>query len=241
MAEASAAQTLRMLTGYRVGGCATTVRPCKRSCVPGTWLVAPETWGSYAGYSGYGYSPYVRDGQWYNACGCQSDNCSCTEVREVYLPGHAGRIDSVQVDGVVLDPTAYRVDNGNQLVRQDGLDWPVCQDMNLPDGQEGTFSVTYLDGNPVDALGAHVAGILAQEFARACVNAACALPDRVQSLTRQGISMQMQPDETEFPGGRTGVRFVDDWIQVWNPTASLPAGVYSPDAPKARRTTWRSA
>lgn len=241
LSEASATQTLRMLTGYRVGGCPSVVRPCKRSCLPESWLVAPAS-NLIAGFGGYGgLSPYVRDGQWYNACGCRNDDCGCTEVRQVYLPGRVGRVDEVQVDGEVLDPSAYRVDNWNYLVRQDGGDWPVCQDMNLPDGEDGTFSVTYLDGNPVDALGAHVAGILAQEFARACISADCALPANVQSYTRQGISVQMTPDETQFPGGRTGLRFVDDWIQVWNPNSTLPSGVYSPDLPRGRRTTWSAS
>lgn len=237
IAESSAVQTLRMLTGYRVGGCPTTVRPCNRSCLPGTWLTAPDVGVMFAGAFGGGFSPYVGlDGGWRNACGCTGDGCSCVKVREVWLPGTVGRVDEVQVDGIVLPSSAYRVDNSNRLVRQDGEDWPVCQDMNLPDGQVGTFSVTYLDGAPVDGVGSYVAGLLAAEFAKACIGADCALPSNVSSVTRAGITMEMDPEM--FPGGVTGQFTVDAYIRIWNPMNSMPAGIYSPDAPTGRRTTW---
>jgi hypothetical protein len=240
LSEALAAQTLRMLTGFRVGGCSTTVRPCNRSCVPGSWLIAPSPSILFAGaYGGsFGFSPYVGpDGAWRNACGCRGDGCSCVKVEEVWLPGNVGRVDEVVLDGVVLDPSTYRVDNNNRLVRTDGGHWPVCQDMNLDSG-EGTFLVTYLDGNPVDGVGAMVGGVLAAEFAQACLSGECALPNRVQQITRAGISQELDPDM--FQNGNTGNQTVDAYIRIWNPTDSLPSGIYSPDAPRARRTTWRA-
>ncbi len=240
LSEALAAQTLRMLTGYRVGGCSTTVRPCNRSCIPGTWLTAPDLGALFAGVSNgyFGFSPYVGlNGQWMNACGCRGDGCSCTKVEEVRLPGTVGRIDSVVLDGLTLPNTAYRVDNNNRLVRTDGGTWPVCQDMNLDSG-EGTFIVTYLDGNEVDGVGAMVAGLLAAEFARACLGADCALPSNVQTITRAGVTMELDPEM--FQNGLTGQRTVDSYIRIWNPTDALPSGIYSPDAPAGRRTTWRA-
>ena len=242
LSERFAAQTLRMLTGYRVGGCSVTVRPCNRSCVPGTWLTAPDVGAVFAGVSNgyFGFSPYVgANGQWMNACGCAGDGCSCTRVQEVLLPTSVGvgRIDSVVVDGITLAPSAYRVDNSNRLVRQDGGAWPVCQDMNKPLGEEDTWSVTYLDGNPVDGVGAYVAGLLAAEYAKACAGQDCALPTNVQTITRQGVTMQLDPEM--FTGGVTGVRAVDSFIRIWNPLTSLPSGIYSPDAPKGRRVTRR--
>jgi hypothetical protein len=240
LSESLAAQTLRMLTGYRVGGCPTTVRPCNRSCVPGSWLIAPAPSILFAGaYGGsFGFSPYIGpDGAWRNACGCRGDGCSCVKVEEVWLPGNVGRIDEVVLDGVVLDPSTYRVDNNSRLVRTDGGHWPVCQDMNLDSG-EGTFLVTYLDGNPVDGVGAYVAGMLAAEFAQACIGGECSLPAYVQQITRAGISQELDP--TMFQDGVTGNRTVDSYIRIWNPTDSLPSGVYSPDAPRARKTTWRA-
>lgn len=241
IAEVFAGQTLRMLTGYRVGGCPVTVRPCNRSCVPGTWLTAPDVGALFAGVgNGYfGFSPYVGfDGQWMNACGCSGDGCSCTKVEEVLLPVTVGvgSIESVVLDGVTLPPTAYRVDNANRLVRTDGGSWPVCQDMNLDSGV-GTFLVTYLDGNPVDGVGAYVAGLLAAEYAKACAGQDCALPSNVQTITRQGVTMQLDPEM--FVGGNTGVRAVDSYIRIWNPVNSLPSGIYSPDAPRGRRVTRR--
>lgn len=240
ISEVFAGQTLRMLTGYRVGGCPVTVRPCNRSCLPGSWLTAPDVGAMFAGANGgyFGMSPYVGPGgQWMNACGCAGDGCSCTKVEEVWLPTSTGvgAIESVIVDGVTLDPSAYRVDNGNRLVRQDGGTWPTCQDMNLPAGEENTWTVTYLDGNPVDGIGAYVAGLLAAEYAKACAGADCALPTNVQTVTRQGITMQLDPEM--FTGGVTGVRAVDSYIRIWNPLTSLPSGIYSLDAPKGRRVT----
>lgn len=240
IAEVFAGQTLRMLTGYRVGGCSVTVRPCNRTCLPGSWLTAPDVGAMFAGANGgfFGMSPYVGPGgQWMNACGCAGDGCSCTRVQEVLLPTAVGvgKVDEVVIDGVVLPPSAYRVDNSNRLVRQDGGTWPICQDMNLPLGEENTWSVTYLDGNPVDGIGAYVAGFLAAEYAKACAGKDCALPTNVQTITRAGVTMQLDPEM--FVGGVTGVRSVDSYIRIWNPLLSLPSGIYSLDAPKGRRVT----
>lgn len=240
VAEGLAVQTLRTLTGYRVGGCPITVRPCKRSCVPGSYLTAPDAGVNWAGYTGagaWGWTPYVGpDGLWLNACGCRNDDCSCVEVREVVLPGPVGYVDEVILDGVILPATSYRVDNGNRLVRTDGGDWPVCQDMNLESGED-TFFVTYLKGNPVDGVGSYVAGLLAVEFAKACMGGDCALPANVTNIARQGITMDLDPEM--FMNGLTGIKSVDAWIRVWNPLDRLPSGIYSVDVGRPRQTTWR--
>lgn len=237
VSEGLAVQTLRMLTGYRAGGCPVTVRPCSPRCKTSSWLVAPVGPANWAGaYGGWGFNPYVGPGgAWLNACGCKRDDCSCTKVHELILPGHVGMIVQVVQDGVTLDPSIYRVDDGNRLVRMDGEDWPSCQDMNADSG-EGTLLVTYLNGNPVDAVGSHVAGLLAGEYAKACLGAACALPANATNVARQGITVQLDPEM--FSNG-TGIKLVDDYIRIWNPFSTMPAQVFSPDDRPARQTTWR--
>jgi hypothetical protein len=138
--EALAWSVLSALTGYRVSTCPVTIRPCLARCGwGGTWTEAP------VGMDGL--SPFISGGKWYNACGCR-DDCSCVSLCEVILPNGVGAVESVVLNGAVLDPTAYRIDNGNRLVRQDGECWPDCQDMSVPATEdyfeplEGTYGTS---------------------------------------------------------------------------------------------------
>lgn len=225
-AIALAGHAMRMLTVGQVGGCPVTVRPCSVACASG-----------YGSYSAGIFTPHIAvSGQWVNGCGCAS-NCHHLGSKQINLPGHVGRIDSVKVDGVVVPPSAYRVDGGNALVRTDGEPWPVVQDMSLPDTEPGTFSVTYLPAYEVDGLGAWAAGVLACEFAKALsADKKCRLPSTVQTITRQGVSMTLAPGV--FAGGVTGIMEVDVYIKAVNPHGlkSAPA-VWSPDRRGFRRTT----
>lgn len=236
-AEVLAWETLRSLTGYRLGNCPVTVRPCSKGCYQRSSYEAPpvvagmnQSWGSGL------LSPRVTDGQWVNGCGCTTD-CSCTYLPVVVLPGPVGRVDGVTVDGITLAPTAYRVDNGNELVRIDGEDWPACQDMALPAQSVGTFTVTYIQGFAPDTMSAWSAGLLAVEFAKACKGEKCALPRGVQSISRQGIGLTINQDM--FAGGSTGITVVDAYVRLLNPH-HLTQGprIYSPDRVPARTTTW---
>lgn len=239
-AEALAVQTLRMLTAFKVGGCPIVLRPCSPRCIPSSWLTAPTmASGSWAGYAGWVFSPYIgAGGQWLNACGCRNDSCGCTKVEEIVLPTDVGTITSVVIDGATLDASAYRVDNHNRLVRTDGGVWPTCQDMNLDSG-EGTFLVTYQEGAVVDGLGSYAAGILAVEYAKACQGGNCRLPKGATSIARAGVMIEIATGS--FPTGMTGIREVDAWIQNWNPYGLRTGGaeVYSIDVPRGRKTTWR--
>lgn len=224
-AKALAGQTLRMLTGFRVGGCAITVRPCKVSCV------ANSNW-----YYGEGtFHPYINTyGSWVNACGCQT-SCSHTVVEQIELPMPVGRVDQVKVDGLILDPTDYRVDDGRWLVRTDGGVWPTTQNMALLDTAPDTFSVTYLNAYPVDGLGAYAAGLLACEFAKACSGVKCSLPNGVTEIVRAGIAMTIQ--RGAFPDGFTGIREVDAYVRSWNPGhLTSPPRVWTPDRVQPRVT-----
>ena len=136
-AESMAWTSLAALTGYQIATCPITVRPCIAACEgAGTWMTSIEG-GNAAGALGTTvarFSPHVgASGLWVNsACGHSADDCSCTSLCEVILPGPVGGIEKVTVDGVILSATAYRVDNGNRLVRTDGGCWPACQDMSKP-------------------------------------------------------------------------------------------------------------
>jgi len=239
--EAMATQVLRSLTGYQVGGCPITVRPCAKGCgAGGTYLARPVGPGVHAEALGTAVGPWWAsidvDGQWINTwCGCTTD-CSCSYVSEVVLPAPVGGVTEVSIDDVVLDDTAYRVDNGNRLVRLDGKTWPKCQDMTAEVGTPGAFAVTYYNNARPDGLAAWVAGIMAVEFAKSCTGGKCRLPAGVQSISRLGVSMEIPSGL--FDQGLTGIREVDSWIRLWNPySLKSPSSVWSPDVGKARRTT----
>lgn len=234
-AEAFAWSLLAALTAYRIGTCPITVRPCAAGCDATGSLYAPVD-GSFA--PGVIGRPYISGGRWYNACGCRSA-CSCDTVHEVSLPGPVGAIVSVQLDGVTLDPSAYRVDNGNQLVRTDGEPWPICQRMGAEPTEEGTFAVTYYRGAAPNLMTRAAAGVLAAEFYEACQGNPCRLPWNLQQATING-------DQYDFgEGGAEGVAAsfpeVAAVVRVYNPHGlKSPPVVASPDDYKARVTTWRS-
>lgn len=223
--EMLAWNSLARLTGFRLSLCPTTVRPCATGCNPGIWTTAPVN-----GWTGYG--PYISGGIWYNACGCRPNACSCTTVQELVLPDPevSGPI-VVTLNGAVMDTSAYRVDNGNRLVRQDGEAWPLCQDMNaaIPE-----FSVSYYAGvGPDDALN-FAAGMLAAEWYKACQGRDCRLPSTITQVVRQGVTFTIP----SFDSGTSGILEVDNIVANYNPFhLKVPSRVISPDSLRARRRT----
>lgn len=213
-ADALAMGTLRALTGYRVGGCPITVRPCRSRCSSAIdslmfgWNAMPVNW----------------SGSWFN-CMCLGPTCGCGALCEIELPGPVGDIEEVLVDGVALAPSAYRVDDARRLVRIDGQCWPDCQDLAKDITEVGTFAVTYTQGVMVDELGLYAAGLLACEYVRACSGGKCRLPSGVTDLSRQGVNMRIEA----FPSGLTGIREVDAYITIHNPNRlTQPSQVWIP-------------
>jgi len=225
-AVAGASHALWARTGRRYGVCPATVRPCLRRCASGL-----GGWWEF-GASGYP-TPAYYNGQWYNiTCGCGSD-CSCTEVCEIDLPG--GRvvaITSVTLNGVVLtDGVDYRVDNWSRLVRLGGGCWPLCQDMTAGDNDPGAFAVSWTYGVEVPPLGQQAVGELACELIKACTgDKRCRLPQRVQSMSREGITFTVIDSLDFLDGGLTGLPVVDLFIRTDNPHGlSNASAVWSPD------------
>jgi hypothetical protein len=220
-AIALATSTMRALTGFQVGGCPRTVRPCTTNC--------DSQWGNSPYYGNF--YPLNWAGVWTN-CGCQG---GCIH-NGLELPKPVGSVDRVTIDGVDLDPDEYRTINGNILIRTDGEAWPTTQDLTKPDTEDGTWSVTYLNAYPVDANGAYAAGLLACEYAKACSGSSCSLPSGVREIARAGVTMTIAPGA--FPNGLTGIRAVDAYLRVWNPNGlTIPSTVYVPG--KRRFFTWR--
>lgn len=213
-----ATSALRALTLGRVGGCPRTIRPCSERCMS----------------SGSVVSPYLWAGQWYNnGCVCPSTGCSCTALSETILPMPVGSVVEVRVDGVVLDPTAYRLDDGNRLLRTDGGSWPTCQDMNAAADEPGAFAVTYWTGHPIDRTGMVAMAHMVAEFAKACEGKKCRLPSNVTNISRQGVTMDLSADL--FPSQRTGIMEVDLFVSRWNPYSLRTAPrVLSPEVRKGR-------
>lgn len=226
-AIAFAGMTMRMLTGYRVGGCPVTYRPCRSGCVEPTW----QTY-AVGGAGGVPWQPTLVSGQWLNVgCGCGT-SCGCETVNEIRLPTPAGHVEQVMLDGAVF--TAWRVEPSGRLVRTDGGRWPLCQNLDAEDTEPGTWSVTFVPGEEVDGQGAYAAGVLAGEYVRACSGDSCNLPSGVVTqVQRNGVTMQFAPGT--FPGGRTGIEMVDAYLQRWNPNAlTAPSVVLSPDTRRGR-------
>lgn len=217
-ALALASSSLNRLTGYRVSNCPVKVRPT--SANSGCCFVPFEVTDLSL------FNPGVNiEGRWVNNCGCSTTSCQIT------LPRPVGKVLEVKVDGAVLDRSDYFVSGHEIAWRGVGAcPWPTRQDVMVPDTEPGTLSVTYLNAAPVDSMGAYAVGLLAIEFARACSGGKCSLPKGVTAIVRAGVTMEINPGM--FPDGFTGIREVDAYIGLWNPTGSKMrqgSKVWSPD------------
>ncbi|MEW2568309.1 hypothetical protein [Streptomyces sp. NPDC047070] len=227
------------LSGRRYGpSCPVTVRPCRRQCMDS--FPYPVQWGAAGPWI-----PYKGvDGAWRNAsvCGCRSD-CSCTELCEVKLEGPVFDIVEVDVDGVVLagGGVDYRVDAPGLLVRTDGECWPDCQDMAAPAGTDGTFTVTYRWGLPLDAAATAAVSELTCHLLKGCSPGSCGCKanKNVTRLNRQGFDMELADPTLIYSEGRTGLPLADAWLHAVNPyRLTSPSRVYSVDYKRPRVTTW---
>lgn len=244
--EQMAAEYLWRWTGRVFGLCDLSIRPCRAECLRGStfWGREGARWvnGMLIGIGGSGVTPYMWNGQWFNmACGqCGADQCGCGFTPSIQLPGPVSSITEILIDGLALDSDAYRVDNYRTLVRTDGERWPTCQNMTDPVTEEGTWEVSYKWGIPVPVGGQIAGATLACElYKAACNDSSCALPQRIQTVTRQGITVAMLDSFDDIDTGKTGIWTIDSWVSsiVNSPRGS---SVRSPDynGPRSRRTTW---
>jgi len=230
--------TLRTLTAGNLAICPTTVRPCRKSCAEGVYWYPTLPAGLRGGPT---FWPSVTNGIWTNIWCGHDGGCGCSTIREIQLPGPVGEVVSVVVDGVELDPMDYRVDDNLWLVRQDGEGWPLCQDFNLPNGEVGTWSVTYFQGASADLTGDLMAGILASEYLKGLLeDPSCRLPAGTINVARQGVNFDIEKDM--FEGLLTGIPEVDAYTARFNPyRRKSQATFFNPDSKVARQTTFHGA
>lgn len=220
--EEMATQYLWNWTGRKYGLCPTTIRPCATDCTAGL-----STFGHLPGNSFT--RPVLVGGLWFNV-GCQrcGDLCGCGGVAPLSLPGPIYSVESVYDDGVLLSPDSYSVSNRRYLNRTDGLGWAACG-----------LEITYERGVPAPLGGQVAAGVLALELAKAsCNDKTCQLPQRVQTVTRQGVTVAMLDAFDDIDTGHTGIWIIDSWVaSITKPPAR--SAVLSPDLPRTRfrRTT----
>jgi hypothetical protein len=232
----AAVDLLHEASGRQFGVCSTTVRPCAPSCDGFHDL---NMWDLLDAQGHVGMAAAAGPWTWMRVhCGrCRTEVCSCTKIESILLPYRRIRgVTQVQIDGAIVDPSAYRVD-GRLLIRTDGGTWPTCQDLNVANGEVGSWSVTVVYGTPVPTAGQIATGTLACELAKAiCDDESCELPQRVQTVTRQGVTIGFVDPMTFLRENRTGLYLVDLWLNSVNPNRlRRRARVFRSDAPRAGR------
>lgn len=154
-------------------------------------------------------------------------------------------IVSVKIDGEVIPENEYQLQDFRTLTRMrvtdqtpptDRWGWPTCQTYDLPDTEEGTFSVTYMYGTPPPVDGVLAAKAFGRELGLYMIGSPNKLPDRVSTVTRQNVTMTVLDMEDYIAQGRTGIAPVDYFIKTINPgNQAKPSVVWSPDIGRARR------
>lgn len=133
-------------------------------------------------------------------CGCWGP-CTCCNVDGIVLFGFQPAVTQVKVDGVVLDPSAYKLVDNRVLVRVDGSSWPVWQNVALADSQTGTFSVTFEHGDTGGWVGLMAATEMSCDLIEASVpNGRPKLPPHAISALMDGVALQLDASQlTGFP------------------------------------------
>jgi hypothetical protein len=237
-----ASDLLFELSGRRFAGeCSTIVRPCVPTCgCP--WQILSR--GHIV------WNPNYDD--WWFGWWCDDTTCGCTPLSRVLLSGYpVQEVTEVLIDGVLVDPATYRLDNHRWLTRvRDPADldtvlvWPGCQNLDMENTEVGTFSVEYNFGEAPPAIGQAAAAELACELFKACNGSACQLPKGVVRVARQGVTLEKTPFVSWGyvtgkrgnlqKGWSTGLALVDAFLNAYNPGGLVRQPVFWSPATKGR-------
>lgn len=216
------------------GACSQIIWPCSAGnggCGSGEY--GTNWWAHTSGGSLPSY-PYPGDGGWYNFWPC----AGACHLERVKLPNVINTIDEIIIDGEILDPTAYKIEAYKWLVRVDGGKWPCSNNLAGEPGDEGVWTVEYTYGQPIPADARYVASIFACEMAKARCGADNCLPERLKTITRQGVSMSFADPLDFLEQGQTGIYEVDAWLRSVNPNKiQRRSRIYRPDR-KGSNTTF---
>lgn len=129
-------------------------------------------------------------------------------------------------DGRILDPSSYYLVDHSTIQAAAGVPWTPCN-----------VEVTYTYGSPIPMAGKMAARTLAMEFAKLWAgDDDCMLPQRITSISRQGVSYTLLDSQDFIDDVRTGVYAIDLFLKTVNPDkARAKSRVFSPDVPRARR------
>lgn len=133
--------------------------------------------------------------------------------------------------GKVIDPSTYYLYDHSTLLGTPNAIW-----------SPSNVEVTYTYGSPPPQAGRSAARILATELVKLYENDdTCALPQRVTSVNRQGVSYTILDNQSFIDELKTGIYAVDLFLKTANPDkARSRSRVFSPDTPRARRITGKS-
>jgi hypothetical protein len=129
-------------------------------------------------------------------------------------------------NGLILDPSSYYLVDHSTIQIKAGTAWTPCN-----------VEITYAYGVTVPVAGKMAARKLAIEFARLWSgDENCELPQRVTSVSRQGVSYTILDNQEFIDELRTGLYEIDLFLKVTNPdNARRKSKVFSVDTPRARR------
>lgn len=213
LVAAAASQLLWSWSGRQFdGACTQQARPCGNTDCFGGVSVAAMRWNLNAWIG--------RDDQ--------AVLCGCTAYRAIPLSGYPIQsVDEVTIDGDVVDPAVYRLDEQGRLVRTDNGWWPACQDLRAAPGDPGSFVVTYTSGVDPPASGVLAAGELACYLYTASTRGECDLPASTTGVARQGIAMTLTDATT---GQAKSLPLVSAFLDSTNPHRLPRRGAFwSPD------------
>lgn len=224
----AASELLFAFSGGQITGLCgpVTVRPCSSRCgcsPSGSWR-----------WEGLGWA-------------CEGRPCGCSPLSRVRLANYPIReIAQVKIDGDVVAPSSYRLDENRYLTRKPDAAtptvaavWPGCQRLDLDDDADGTFSVSYWYGRDPSQAAKNAAAELACQIFLSCAASAddaddCQIPAGVTRVTRLGITYDLEAfrawGRDQTGAWRTGLAAVDAFLNAVNPAGIRrnPA-IWSPD------------
>ena len=138
-------------------------------------------------------------------------------------------IVSVELLGEIMDPNDYALDLN--VLRRVGKCWPCGDGCDEP-----PVVVTYEWGMDVPALGELAMGEVACEMLKALQGKDCKLPGNAVSVTRQGVSVDLESVGNLYAQNRLGLPIADQFLRSVNPGKLMSRSqVFTPDFARRAR------